>query len=211
MSRAPALPASPDRPAPARAMIEAQMVALTRLAEIGMGIAEDAGRRSAALVQGDAAQAGDTDPGLTYSRAARAVRLTFALQSRLLEALAALDQADETARTNAAHRRRERIHRQVKQAIEAECDDRGEIKSLSWAAWERLTDDDDGDFADLPIAEAVARICADLGLPSDWGETAFGEEEGAEILPRPPAFGVPCSAPPPRPHEGAGISSAGSG
>ena len=177
-------PSPPERSAPARALIEAQRVLLTRLAEIGMAIAEDAGRRSAALAQSGEAGAPkaqhEPDPGLTYSRAAHAVRLTFALQSRLLEALAALDKSDADARAGEARRRRERIHRQVKQAIEAECDDRGEIKQLSWAAWERLVEDDDGDFADLPISEVVARICADLGLSPDWGDGVFAAEGEVE-------------------------------
>src|SRR4051794_18794903 len=77
--------------APARALIERQLATLTRLAEIGMEIAEAAGRQAAAA-QSDAGEAAlPGDPGLTYSRAARAVRLTIALQSRLAKDLAALD------------------------------------------------------------------------------------------------------------------------
>ena len=209
-------PSPPERSAPARALIEAQLVMLTRLAEIGMAIAEDAGRRSAALAQSGEAGAPkaqhEPDPGLTYSRAAHAVRLTFALQSRLLEALAALDKSDADARAGEARRRRERIHRQVKQAIEAECDDRGEIKQLSWAAWERLVEDDDGDFADLPISEVVARICADLGVAvEDFSLPLVGRvaakppggaiewNAGLEDVPHPPPFGGHP------PHEGEGV------
>ncbi|OYX34496.1 MAG: hypothetical protein B7Y99_05225 [Caulobacterales bacterium 32-69-10] len=58
------------------------MAMLERLAEIGMEIAEDAGRMSRSQAEGVAQAA---DPGLTYSRAARAVRLTIALQQRLTE------------------------------------------------------------------------------------------------------------------------------
>ena len=214
---APAELSPAERRAVARALAEGQMAMLTELAEIGMEIARAAGRLAVAAPEGEGRSGGATahdrcDPGLTFARAARAVRTTIALQARLSKDLEALDKAEASDRTNREYARKNRIHRLVKDAIAAEPDaDECEFKQLSWAAWERLTDDDDGDFADRPIAEAVARICADLGLPSDWGETAFGEEEGAEILPRPPAFGVPCSAPPPRPHEGAGISSAGSG
>ena len=156
------------------------MAMLTRLAEIGMGIAEDAGRRSAALVQGG--EAGEPDAALAYARAARAVRLTIALQSRLLNDLAALDRDDHLAETSRVAKRRNRIHRVVERAIEAAHDDEEEVERLSMDAWERLTDEDDADLAGRPFDEVVARICEDLGLSPECSAQALAAlGGGAEI------------------------------
>ena len=146
---------------------------LTRLAEIGMGIAEDAGRRSAALADGGAAGTEAPDPALAFARAARAVRMTIALQSRLLADLAGLDRAEGLARAADASARRERIHRRVERAIEAahdDDDDADEVERLSMDAWERLVDADEDDLVEGPLDAVVARICADLGLRPDGGD-----------------------------------------
>jgi hypothetical protein len=164
---------------PARALIERQLQLLTRLADIGMDIAEVAGIRARASLDADAAEP-TVDPGLTYARAARAVRLTIALQSRLLKDLAALDRTETEAR-------KRRIHRIVERAIETEHDDADEIERLSDEARERLWDEDDcGDLLDRPIEEIVASICRDLGLDPDgigWvDEYPQREGEGAGPL-----------------------------
>ncbi|HTI67893.1 MAG TPA: hypothetical protein VL460_10165 [Caulobacteraceae bacterium] len=155
-------PPAADRDASARDLIERQMAMLTRLAEIGMEIAEAAGRKARALAEGG--ETGAVDPGLSYARAARAVRLTIALQSRLAKDLAGLGRAETLARVAEAARRRDRIHRRVEQAIGTERYDEDEVERLSSDAWERLTDEDDGDLLERPIDEVVARICQDLGL-----------------------------------------------
>src|SRR5687767_8630850 len=97
----PALVAPSPAAAPAtdaRALIERQLAMLTRLAEIGMEIAEACGREAvAAPGAGEgAAQTPERlrDPGLAFARVARAVRMTIALQSRLAKDLAALDRTD---------------------------------------------------------------------------------------------------------------------
>ena len=142
---------------------------LTRLVEIGMEIAEAAGRRAVAALEGEAPPATTAgDPALAYARAARAVRMTIALQARLLKDLPALDRADAVVRSEAAHARRRRIHRLVEQAIAAGGEDADEIEQLSDDAWERLRDADE--YAALmtcPLAEAAARIAKDLGLSPD--------------------------------------------
>jgi hypothetical protein len=146
-----AVPAGPVPVDPARALVERQLAMLTRLAEIGMEIAEAAPAAA--------------DPALTYARVARAVRMTIALQSRLLKDLAALDRTDALARSAQVQARTRRIHRLVEQAIETQHDDEDEIERLSGDAWERLRDEDDcADLFERPIAETVARICRELGL-----------------------------------------------
>lgn len=183
-------PSPADREAAARARIERQMARLERLADIGMEIAEAAGRRAAALAGG--ADADGADPGLSFSRAARAVRLTLMLQSRLAEALAALDRGEALARVSAAARRRNAIRRHIEDAAEAEGCDPDEVERLGSEAWERLIDDGDDAILDLPMDEAVARICRDLGLPPGLYAEDFADppvvspaEPEAEAL-RPP-------------------------
>jgi len=162
-------------------LIERQMPMLARLAEIGMEIAEAAGRRAAAETDGGEAGPHAPDPALAFARAARAVRLTIALQSRLMGELAALDRGEALARVGEAHVRRGRVHRLVERAIEAHVEDEHEIERLSSEAWELLTDADAADIAGRSTAELVALICADLGLPMEsvgpWTAEAFASPE----------------------------------
>ena len=153
-----AIPASAEPGARARAVIERELAMLTRLAEIGMEIAEAAGRQACGGADDPQATSDGpfrTDPALAYARVARAVRMTLALQARLAKDLADLDRADSQARAARAAARRSRLHRLVEQAIEAEeaghADwDEDEIERLSADAWERLTDaEDEADFAGL--------------------------------------------------------------
>ncbi|OYX35830.1 MAG: hypothetical protein B7Y99_02855 [Caulobacterales bacterium 32-69-10] len=195
-----------------------QMAVLSRLTEIGMEIAEAAGR-AARLAETGAPGADAPDPGLTFARAARAVRLTIALQSRLAKDLTALGEAEARARAKEAARRRDRIHLRIERVAETERPEEDEAERLSSDAWERLTEMDDADILDLPMDEMVARICADLGLSPDWAASAFPlqdhpAEEGPALpglapvpprgdLPRPPAS---ARAPPPDLAADGGIS-----
>jgi hypothetical protein len=184
---------------PARALIARQLEVLTRLTDIGMGIAEDAGRRSSALADGGAAGANAPDPALAYARAARAVRMTIALQSRLLKDLADLDRAETQAHASLARLRRNRVHRAVERAVEAACDDEDEAERLSSDAWECLADTDDADITGRSFDEVVAMICQDLGLSPD------------EALPPTQLRGGGSAGPRVRPQVGPRINSAGDG
>ena len=118
--------------------------------------------------------------------------MTIALQSRLMNDLAALDRAEDKAESGRAATRRWRLHRLVERAIEAEhadneALDRGAIRRLSFAACERLTDAEaDADIAGLPFAEVVARICADLGLSPEWTARLVAVAGGPQPPPRHP-------------------------
>jgi hypothetical protein len=158
-----------DRRQAASARMDRQMAVLDRLVEIGLEIAEEAGRQARAPAEDRPL----VDPGLTYSRAARAVRLTIALQQRLAKDIAGLAR-------DQAYARRNRIQRAVERAIEAERDDADEIETLSEEARERLWDDETfDDLADLTLDEAVALICKDLGLaPAEgWVGEAMAMED----------------------------------
>jgi hypothetical protein len=202
MSRAaPTNPPLTDLGATPRGLIEQQLAMLARLAEIGMEIAEAAGRRARVLADGDGAGADATDPGLSFARAARAVRLTLALQSRLTEGLTALDRAEAVARVGEAARRRHRIHRRIEEAAEAERIDAVEVERLSSDAWERLTDEEDDDLLSRPIDEILALICRDLGLSPAFAASAFTATDPERVRdpPAPPSPTRPRVAGPPRP------------
>ncbi len=194
-----------------RAVMEQQLAMLTKLAQIGLNIAEAIERRAVAQAQiaelaaeraaEPGAAAGEacadrSEPGLVYQRVARAVRLTLALQSKVLKDLVALDQgvaqarqardqavADASAESDPLEQRRERVDRIVRRVIEAEEGDRKEVERLSGEAWERLEDEDVyGDLMARPIGEIVARVCEDLELSPDWNalaREAWAVEEAA--------------------------------
>jgi hypothetical protein len=200
----PALIAPATRPAPAaataeaRALIEGQMAMLTRLAQIGMEIAEACGREACANA-GAAEPAARHDPGLVFARVARAVRMTIALQSRLMKDLAALDRADDQAEKARTTRRRMRLSALVEEAARAQVAARREAGGQYWAdedavedeieqlaseAYERLVDaEDGGDRLGRPFGEVVAGICADLGLSPDWTARLEAAVEAPPDLP----------------------------
>jgi hypothetical protein len=166
-------------PAPARAFVEQQLRMLTRLAEVGLNIAGAVERRALAEASAPGAADQGCDWGLVYSRIARAVRLTIALQSKLLKDLAAFDEAgagqspaadgEATAEHDRAALRTDRIGRIAQRVVEAEIADKYAAERLSNTMWERLDDEDIyGEVLERPIGEIVALICKDLGLSPDW-------------------------------------------
>jgi len=210
----------PPRPAPAtagsadaRAMIEGQMAMLTQLAQAGMEIAQACRRDAVALTAHAEPEAAATPaaqtaprhhPALLFARVARAVRLTIALQSRLAKDLAELDKQDDRAEWTRQYDRRQRMRGLVREAAhvlittrrqaEGASLDWSEVKlerdALSDAAYERLTEAEDGYLTGRPFDEVVARICHDLGMTPD---------RTARLLEtvQPPAQ---APAPPPDPH-----------
>ena len=184
-------PDDPEGRAEARACaVEAlraqQLAMLQELAEIGMQMARAV--RDEALARADAANEdaaaptkpsrfGGGDLGLVYSRIARAVRQTLALETRVAEDIEKTRLQREQRRVAAIHRamedRQHEIRDYVAEAIEAEA---VELKKPEREV-ERLLDDLDerieaGDYDDTlqtaPIGELVERICADLGVIPDW-------------------------------------------
>jgi hypothetical protein len=171
-----------DAPAPAdpRALIEGQMAMLSRLAEVGMEIAEACGREAKAPPAEGAAR---SHPGLVFARVARAVRMTIALQSRLMKDLAALDRADEIAERARTTKRRTRLAQLIEDAARAKVDAQREAGARFWAdedavedeiealtseGYERLIDAEDGGLWGRPFDAVVAAVCKDLGLSPDW-------------------------------------------
>jgi hypothetical protein len=174
--------------AEARAVVQRQLQVLGRLAEIGLSIA-------AALEQqvtGEGAKAVASDVALAYARVSRAVRLSLALQSSVLEALQALDRAAgsrryeqrcnaERDRQRRASAHRDRVDRVLDRVIEAEAASEAEGERLAGEAQERLERDDIyGDLAEKSVSEIIELVCRDLGLSPDWAslaEEAWAKEE----------------------------------
>lgn len=174
---------------------------LEELAEIGMDLARALRRR--VLAQAAAAEGAmdapalleqhGGDPGLTFSRIARAVRQTLALEARLDQDHQAREHeaqaervAAQAARQAAEHgeQRRREFDRQeaveavIERAIEAEADER-DAEGLLDDLYEKLAHADEaGDFARYSVDELVARIRRDLGLAPDPGQDNQGRDNG---------------------------------
>lgn len=197
-----ATPGASDAPATndgaLRAVLERQLVVLGRLAEAGLNIALIVERRAmaadaAAAVTPDAGPeaahvaapvAPSGDVALAYARVSRAVRLTLALQGRVVKELQALNEEAAKrrirgeaeagrARREAEAQRKARVERIVERLIRAEARDEAEGERLADEAYERLDSDDIyGQLTERPVSEIIARICRDLGLAPDWTQLA---------------------------------------
>jgi len=207
MSEAPSSIAPPDGPpqsAPgfcargaADARAQQRLALLRELSEIGMRLARGVEGRA------EAPDAGDV--GLVFSRIARAVRQTLALEARLEEEhqararKAAFER--EQAAVRAAHapvvERSAIVRRAVVQAIEADADE-DDFEQLFDQLDERLDDREaDEDYLDRPLGELVARICQDLGVAVDlslWEDEAWARAEAAARME--PAPAEACEAAP---------------
>ena len=174
----------------------AQRLAMLReLAEIGMRLARGVERRA------EEPEAARSDVGLVFSRIARAVRQTLALEARLEAELQVRAREEEGAahdlRVRQAYapisQRSHLVRRAVGQAIEADADaddeDEDRREQLFDALDEQLDDrEDDADYLDRPIGELVALICKELGVRADlslWEDEAWAREEAA-ARPEPP-------------------------
>jgi hypothetical protein len=165
----------------------AQRLALLReLAEIGMGLARGLGQRAQD-------EPGGADLGLAYAQIARAVRQTLALEARFEDEAKSEHLRQASARGAAAKREARRL---VQRAIDTDPGDRNPYV-LGAHLNERLRDEDDADFADRPLVEIVARICADLGvafdpelwddLPDPAAEAGMADAREVEAAEPPPA------------------------
>ena len=158
----------------ARALIEQQLSMLTRLADMGLNIA-------AAVEQQALADTDTRNTGLAYARIAKSVRMTIALQTRVLKDLAALE--DEAARQGKVRRertdevlvaRKDRVWRIVERVAverlteEDEPERDIELASLRYGTHALLEQDLVGDILERPLGALVETICQGLGLDPDW-------------------------------------------
>jgi hypothetical protein len=166
-----AAPTALDR---ARALIEPQLRLLGRLAEIGLDVAETVGQQA----RGETEAPAKGDLSLAFARVSRAVRLTVALQQKLVDGLEAMESGrpapKDGARPDPDYVLKARVERIVERTAEAEHDDdEWAVDRLVRETAEGLDDIDlYGDLLDRPISEIVARIARDIGLPLDWSRLA---------------------------------------
>ena len=175
-------------------VLDHQVELLAELAEIGMGIARDIGRKVAevAAAPSDQPQPSTHDLALAFERAARGVRVTLMLQAKALDTLCDLSirgsrQAPASPRPIDEDRpaRVAGIVRRLAQARHGA--DKPRIDRLMVLAAERLDRESlSGALPHRPIAQLVARICRDLGLDPDWADPAIwsqGWDWGEEVAP----------------------------
>ena len=175
-----------------RALIEGQLQVLGRLAEAGLNLALAIEAQGTAAATGEGSAPADAaalgGAALAYARVSRAVRLTVALQGKLVEALQVQDDVatrqragERQSRKALADARKAQVERIVERVIVGERHDEAEIDRLADEASERLEHDDIyGDLLDRPVAEIIALICKDLGLAPDWArlaEEAWAQQE----------------------------------
>ena len=203
----------------AHGLIAPQLAMLTRLAEAGVEIAvalKDQAQGPTKKSETEVAVV-SADIGLAYDRVARAVRLSLALQSRLVSDLANLErgraEAAEDARIEREdsaffkdHARRERVDRIVRRVTLAEHPGGDAYVRLRQEAEENLEDFDRyDDLLSRPFSEIVDVICRDLGLTPDWtllSQEGWAQRELASGSPGAPlkALGLtaaPRAGPPP--------------
>ena len=200
-----------DADAPAaweRALLDHQMAELSRLARMGMALAE-------AITQRATSGQADADPAraaMEFSRAARAVRMSFALQSRLIAVFKAKPRPASSAEEDdddrplavawgsdwesAAAYRKSEVVSVVRRSAEDAALDAETVERLTRETAERLETDDL--FADIfarPYAEVIALICQDLGLEPQWPIGLAHRGQGATDRPRrPPPAGEEARA-----------------
>lgn len=158
---------------------ERDLAMLSRLADIGMDLAESLGayaraRLAAATAEGNSL--GPTeDPTAPFNRIAQTVRRTLALRAKLARDLRTgrtelhTDRAARRAKADEDHRaaKRAAIERGFKDALAEDHPDRDDATSecLLMDMDELLADADEfRDFLDRPVGETIARLCATLGL-----------------------------------------------
>ena len=219
-----ARPATPDTDLAAwtQGVQQRQVERLEQLAEAGLRLALTIEARVTQSTDDPSAEPLSCEAlakqGMAFSRAARAVRLTALLQSRLLldmehaQGRAAYQQRDESRRAleaaeaeafeDPAFGHKVRVEAIVERVARGQVDDEDRLDRLMTEACERLGDDDIyGDVLTRPVGELVALICRDLGLDPDWERLSAEAWAKAEIAAAPP--GSPFTPPPPPPGEDA--------
>ena len=185
MSTAPAPDPAPAPADPETDRLEGQLAQLRELAGIGLGLARELLRRAETPVDpngpspppyGPAIPASfGEDASLAFARISRAVRLTVALQARLVEGRKAAAEARAKRRRERADARKEDVRERVAARIETQVPQR-ERDAFRRDLGERLEDEDLAEaLPDRPVREIVAMICDGLGI--DPGPFTVPNEE----------------------------------
>jgi hypothetical protein len=171
-----------------RALLDRQLEALGRLADMGMAMAAAIERRVTAAEPGADAVLDGADlsrAAMDFARVSRAVRMTFALQSRLIADFKGASEARPARSANSNEWfsdfdgrpdivdndvvRKRQLKGIVKQLGEAASLDGEAVERLVREADERLEDDRFyRGLTERPMGEMVALVCKDLGIEPDW-------------------------------------------
>jgi hypothetical protein len=145
---------------------------------MAMEIAREVSRRA---LDPDASNEAACEISLAFTRIAKTVRQTIALEAKLETEAAAAARGEVRAR-GAQNRRdaRRLVERVIAEVSEDDAEDL--LDSLE----ERLLDEDDTRFGDAPLGEIVARICRDLGVE-------FDPDLWADDLPPPTLAATPAN------------------
>jgi hypothetical protein len=168
----------------AAALLAARIARLEVLVDVGLGLTRRLAREA------DEIEPGRLDVGavaLAYSRLAKAVRQTIALQARL-EAEAAAGQAagarpfwETPPRPPLILTRRDKAVSAVERAIDLEAgENEAKFERLDNALCDELEDLDDDVFDERPIGAIVVEICEALGVEPDlslWEDEDWAIEE----------------------------------
>jgi hypothetical protein len=185
--------AAPDPSPDLSPVLYEQVTLLSRLAEMGMGIAGVIERQ---VMAADAAgEAVSERAPIDFARVARAVRLTLMLQARLIKDLEdrerGLAQRRAWDRNDLAKARKARVEHVVERIVGRQHTDIETVERLIWETSERLDREDlYGHVLDRPLSELIDMLCADMGLDPDWprlAQEAWTREEmasGADLTVR---------------------------
>jgi hypothetical protein len=214
---APAPPApEAQNPDPATAQAERLAVWAREMGEMGMDMARAVHRRTMAEAERaddpDAPPPMRGDPGLTFARLCRAVRMAMTLEMRVAhdetarfaaaaEAAAEIEEARRQRVIDLARAEKTRIQDREETVIDVAQEimrDEGWSKTDISAQSEDLRDQllDNEGYAgafDRSIGETIALICADLGITPDWSQWA--REDWAREEARDGAAGSPYGDP----------------
>jgi hypothetical protein len=202
----------------AQRRLERQLDVLEQLAEAGLEVALAIRDQAVGRLPEGAAPVVRGDIAMAYARAARAVRYSIVLQSKLTEELgaveteaaAAREEAEELARLRSPLAvRRDAVEHIVESVVRAEYEAQegafdaepreDVVDRLLIEADDRLEHEElYGDILARPISEVVAELCRDLGLHPDWpalAQSAWARREidsgraGAPLVHLPPRGG----------------------
>jgi hypothetical protein len=184
-----------------RVLLDRQLERLDHLADMGMDIAGAVHRRAMAAEADGEPDADITHAAIDFARVSRAVRMTLALQSKLVRDFktpikatsAGADNDDDgepvewevvwEAEPPTRDQQRAKTLRVVRGIGEDDGLDAETVERLDAEARERLERDDIyAKIATRRFSEVVADICRDLGLEPDWSRLAEADWAQAEVL-----------------------------
>ena len=192
-SKPPTDTAEPIPPEPSQELAQAQLCAAQEMIDAGLDLARSIRREAQESVAGKAVDLDRLSRG--YAQVTRAVRLTMAIQTRIIEGTFAADLKAREARAAKAAERAALIgERKIKTAIAVV--EAVHLAGREPAESERLLIEADAwmdretkGFANCSIGQAAEAICADLGVPFDpvhWQDEPWALEETLSHTPRSP-------------------------